>query len=169
MRMTQNLQKLLQHLASSDLEFVIVGGFAAVLHGCNQTTRDIDICLGIDPSSITQLRDVLAPLHPRHRMTGDKLDFLEHPRDGLERINNLYLETDFGILDIISAVTGVGDFNRVRAQAQVIPLLGQQCLVINIQDLITAKKAMGDQKDLIVAQELETICKLRQKKSSRST
>ena len=38
----QNLQKLLQFLVQSPLDFVLIGGFAAVLHGCNQTTRDID-------------------------------------------------------------------------------------------------------------------------------
>lgn len=75
----QNLQKLLQFLVQSPLDFVIIGGFAAVLHGCNQTTRDIDICFVLSPEQIQLLRQILKPLHPRHRMTHEKLSFLTHP------------------------------------------------------------------------------------------
>ena len=77
----QNLQQLLEFLVKSPLEFVLIGGFAAVLHGCNQTTRDIDVCLVLSPEQILLLREVLKPLNPRHRMTHAKLPFLQHPEN----------------------------------------------------------------------------------------
>ncbi len=40
----QNLSDLLQRLHDHDVEFVLVGGFAAVLHGSMQVTQDLDIC-----------------------------------------------------------------------------------------------------------------------------
>ena len=41
----QNFRQLLQRLADSGLEFVIVGGYAAVTYGSSLVTRDLDICM----------------------------------------------------------------------------------------------------------------------------
>jgi hypothetical protein len=38
------LNKLLQTLCDAEIEFVIVGGFAAMLHGSSMLTRDLDVC-----------------------------------------------------------------------------------------------------------------------------
>ncbi len=40
----QNLSELVRRLIVADVEFVLVGGFAAVAHGVTLVTRDVDIC-----------------------------------------------------------------------------------------------------------------------------
>lgn len=40
----QNLGELVRRLILSDVEFVLVGGFAAVARGVMLVTRDVDIC-----------------------------------------------------------------------------------------------------------------------------
>jgi molybdopterin-guanine dinucleotide biosynthesis protein len=40
-----DLNQLLQRLCDAKLDFVIVGGFAATLHGSSLVTRDLDISL----------------------------------------------------------------------------------------------------------------------------
>jgi len=152
----QNLQGLLEILVKSPLDFVIVGGFAAVLHGCNQTTRDVDICLVLSPEQVLLLRQILKPLHPKHRMTSEKLSFLVHPED-VSTIKNLYLETDLGVLDVVSHIEGVGDFYDVLKNASQIEMYGGQCYLISINDLIKSKKALGRHRDLAVVDELEVI------------
>ncbi|MBI4237023.1 MAG: nucleotidyltransferase [Deltaproteobacteria bacterium] len=152
----QHLQSLIEFLVKSPLDFVLIGGFAAVLHGCNQTTRDIDICLAFSPEHLQELRRILAPLHPRHRMTSDKLSFLEHPHD-LRRIKNLDLETDLGVLDLVSRVAAVGDFIDVMRHASTIELFGGQCHLMAIDDLIKSKQALGRHRDLVVVEELLAI------------
>lgn len=152
----QNLQKLLQFLVQSPLDFVLIGGFAAVLHGCNQTTRDIDVCLALSPEQIHLLRETLKPLNPRHRMTQDKLSFLEYPKD-LAGIRNLYLQTDLGVLDIVSEVEAVGGFYDVLKNADEITLYGRKCHLLSIDDLIKSKQALGRHRDLVVVEELKSI------------
>ena len=152
----QNLQKLLQFLVQSPLDFVLIGGFAAVLHGCNQTTRDIDVCLMLSPDQIQLLRQVLKPLQPRHRMTSEKLSFLEYPKD-LTGIKNLYLETDLGVLDIVSCVEAVGDFYDVLKNATEIEIYDGRCNLLSMDDLIKSKKALGRHRDLVVVEELKAI------------
>jgi len=152
----QNLQSLLEFLVKTPLDFVLIGGFAAVLHGCNQTTRDIDVCLVLSPEQIHVLRAVLKPFNPKHRMTTNKLSFLQYPED-VSGIKNLYLETDLGVLDIISHVEAVGNFYDVLKNAHKIELYSGECYVISIDDLIKSKKSLGRHRDLIVVEELEAI------------
>jgi hypothetical protein len=63
-----------------------------------------------------QLREILAEWHPKHRMTPDKLSFLEFPRSG--PVENLYLLTDVGVIDILSSVLGIGGFARLKESAE---------------------------------------------------
>src|SRR3990167_2862180 len=100
--------RLLEVLLDNGIDFVIVGGFAAVLHGSSQVTQDLDLCVAFSPFQIEKLRKCLAPFNPRHRMTVQKLSFLEFPQD-LSGVKNLYIESDLGILDLLSFVGGVGD------------------------------------------------------------
>jgi len=78
----QSLSDLLTRLANSGLEFVIIGGFAGVLHGSSYVTRDLDICAVLTPANVDRLRDTLRDLNPRHRMTPQKLSFLQNPKPG---------------------------------------------------------------------------------------
>lgn len=92
-------------------------------------------------------------------MTPKKLSFLDHPPAG-QPVNNLYLETEGGILDVLNNVLGVGDYHhyhRLRQNAIEVPLFGRKCHVISLEDLIQAKEAMGREKDLLTAKELRAI------------
>ena len=152
----QNFSHILQRLTEAGLDFVIVGGFAAISHGSSYLTRDVDICAVLTPGNIAKLRQALAEWNPKHRMTPQKLSFLVYPPDG-QPLNNLYLQTDQGVLDVISSVLGVGDFERLKHQAEELEVDGLQYRVISLGDLIAAKEAMGREKDLLTAKELRAI------------
>lgn len=152
----QSLHLLLQRFADAGFEFVVVGGYAGVLHGSSLVTNDLDICAVLSSENVQKLRTVLADLHPVHRMTHKKLSFLEHPAAGTP-VANLYLETDGGIVDVLSSILGVGDYGRLRRAAVEIPLFGRKCPVISLEDLITAKEAVGREKDLLAVKELKAI------------
>lgn len=153
--MIQNFDRLLHRLADSGLDFVIVGGFAAVTHGSALVTRDLDICVLLTDETVEKLRSTLADWHPKHRMTPQKLSFLDFPTAG--PVQNLYLETDFGVVDILSSVLGVGDFRRLRDAAEAFEIGGRTYHVISLEDLIVAKEAVGREKDLLAAKELRAI------------
>lgn len=153
--MIQNFDRLLHRLADSGLEFVIIGGFAAVTHGSSLLTRDLDICVVLTDETVAKLRTILADWHPKHRLTPQKLSFLEFPTQG--PVENLYLETDFGVVDILSSVLGVGDFARLRESAEAFAIGGRTYQVISLEDLILAKEAVGREKDLLAAKELRAI------------
>ncbi len=157
----KSLHVLLQRFADAGLEFVVVGGFAGVLHGSSYVTDDLDICAVMSSETMAKLRTTLADLHPVHRMTHNRLSFLEHPPAG-EPLANIYLETDAGIVDVLGSVLGLGDYQALARHAIEVPLFGRKCRVISLEDLIKAKEAMGREKDALVAKELRAIQAKRQ-------
>jgi hypothetical protein len=147
---------LLQRLCDADVDFVIVGGFAATLHGSSLVTRDLDVCAILSSENVEKLRAALRDLKPTHRLTPQRLSFLDNPDPGVE-VRNLYLRTDFGPVDILSSILGVGDFDRVRFASIEVELFGRSCRVISLDDLIQAKEALGRDKDLLAVKELRAV------------
>lgn len=153
----QNLKNLLETLLKDDVDFVLIGGFAAVVHGSTLVTQDLDICAAITEEQVSKLRKALKDLNPRHRMNlNAKHSFLDYPQD-LRGINNIYLETDLGILDILSKTEPVGDFSEIKNRSMKISIYGYECNVICIDDLIRVKEKMKRPKDLQTAEELRLI------------
>jgi hypothetical protein len=74
-----DLNRLLQRLCDAEIEFVIVGGFAAMLHGSTLLTRDLDVCALLSSANVEKLREILRDLHPTHRLTPQRLSFLDNP------------------------------------------------------------------------------------------
>lgn len=151
-----SLKELLCLLADSGIPFVVVGGYAARMHGTSLLTEDIDICAFLSPETIARFRQVLAPYHPVHRMTPNKLPFDKFTED-VSHINNLYIKTDLGQLDLLGSIGGVGDFQRVYDGAVEVSLFGRKCRVISIDDLIAAKKFVHRPHDLETVKQLEWI------------
>lgn len=150
------LNRLIERLCDAGIDFVIVGGFAGVLHGSTLVTRDLDVCVPLNGDNVLRLREVFRDLQPRHRFSSPKLSFLDTPEPGVA-LNNLYLETEFGPIDLLGSIKGVGDFEHVRAASIEIELFGRRCRVISAEALIQAKEAMGRDKDLFAAKELRAI------------
>lgn len=151
----ENLNHLLKLLLASRIEFVLIGGYAAVLHGSSQVTQDIDICAVMTDSYLAILRDVLRDFDPRHRMNpAFQPSLMDYPAKG-QKLDNYYLRTTEGTLDIIREVRPVGSFDRIKEKAITVELFGYACKVISLDDLIAVKKAMPRDKDKITLKELE--------------
>ncbi len=147
---------LLQRLSDANIEFVIVGGVAAVLHGASTVTRDLDVCATLSDENLQKLRNAFGDLHPVHRISSPRMSFLDTPAPGAS-LQNLYLQTDLGALDLLGTITGVGDLDQVRASAVEVELFGRKVKVIGLEQLILAKEAVARPKDLLTAMELRVI------------
>jgi hypothetical protein len=116
----------------------------------------VDICMVFTAENVAGLRQALAGLNPVHRMTPKRLSFLQHPAGDLP-LEYLYLQTDLGMVDILSSILGVGDFARLKAKAEELEVDGRLYRVISLEDLIRAKEALGREKDLLTAKELRAL------------
>lgn len=147
---------LLRRLSEHEVEFVIVGGMAGVLHGSSLVTRDLDICAPLTRGNLAKILMALSGLTPRFRMTPDKRPVSANPDDYVG-YKNLYLITDWGQLDILSEILGLGDHESVSRNAITVGLGGMSCRVLDLDALILAKKSLNRPRDRQAVVELEAI------------
>ena len=157
------LSAMIQKLSKGQVEFVVVGGYAAVAHGASLVTRDVDICCEFSSQNLHRLERVLKDLHPRHRMTPQKLP-LELTDDLCDRVQNLYLETDWCVLDCLSEVAGIGAYEDVRRQSVEVATPEGAFRVLNLEGLIRAKEAMNRPHDRLTVLQLRAIKERRQQR-----
>jgi len=151
-----NLESLLARLIERKVEFVVIGGYAAVAHGATLMTQDIDLCCRFSVENLMRLQDALGDLRPVHRMTSAKLPLQLTPEE-CRQFKNLYLQTDYGQLDCLSSVLGVGDYEAVKAQSVEVQLAAGSCRILSLNALIQSKEAMGRPRDLDAALQLRAI------------
>jgi predicted nucleotidyltransferase len=151
---------LLERLADAGVGFVIVGGYAAIVHGCMYTTQDVDVCCDFSPANLLALQGALADLHPVHRMTPRRVP-LELTAANAGEFKNLYLDTDLGPLDCLSEIRGIGGYERVKQASVVVDVEGRQLRVLSLDALITAKEAMKRPRDQEALRELKAVRQLR--------
>lgn len=150
----QDLNHLLKTLFENELDFLIVGGFAAVVHGSSHVTKGLDITMLLTKENIEKLRGALKDLEPKHRLNpSHKPSFLDEPK-GIDGLQKIYLETTSGILDVVTLDESVGNFNELKERAVTVKLFGYDCKVLSLDDLILVKRKMRRPKDLIVLEEL---------------
>jgi predicted nucleotidyltransferase len=148
--------RLLEHLLEADMQFVIVGGVAAVLHGSTLLTRDLDICIPLGSPSILRLQTALRPLNPRIR-AGSDLVPLDLDDDKAGAVKNLYITTDEGRLDCLGSIQGIGGFEAVYDESVELDLEGRACRVLGLEALIRAKEATGRPHDLETVIQLKAL------------
>ena len=155
--MTGGLTEILHRLSACRVDFVIVGGFAAVAHGSATVTQDIDICCDFSEPNLKKLYKAVQDLHPIHRLSPHKPPLQITPAF-CKGLKNLYLDTDMGVLDCLSSIRGLGHYENVKKHSVVIK--GMEDLkfrVLSLDSLIRAKKAMDRPKDAETVIQLQAI------------
>lgn len=151
-----DLESLLHRLIQGEVEFVVVGGFAAVAHGVSLPTQDVDVCCRFTPENLLRLQGAISDLHPVHRMVPARPP-LRLTVETCAGLRNLYLDTDWGQLDCLGEILGVGGYQDVAAHGVPVELAGGICRILSIDALIRAKEAMGRQRDREAALQLRAI------------
>lgn len=158
--MTSISFNLLEHLVKAGVDFVIVGGFAGVVHGCTYVTQDIDICCNFSADNLLALQKGISDLHPVHRMTPNRKK-LKLTKQTCGQFKNLYLDTNIGQLDCLSFIDGIGDYQKVKLSSKVVEVENIQIRVLSVDALIESKKAMNRPRDKEAILQLEAIKKLK--------
>jgi hypothetical protein len=154
---------LLFALSDAQVNFVVVGGYAAMLRGSAYLTQDLDICYERTAENLQRLASALGPLHPRLRGAPEGMPFVFDERTLLQGMN-FTLETDAGDLDLLGELSGVGGYPMISKSAESMEVNGRSYRVASLEELIRSKRAAGRPKDLNVLPELEALRDLNRKR-----
>jgi predicted nucleotidyltransferase len=153
-------EQLLRALLDAGLEFVVIGGAAALAHGALTPTRDLDVAAPLTEDNLRRLMQALAPFHP-HYATRPDLGVVWHTPAELTKFRLLLLDTDIGRLDVLGNVEPIGGFESLESvELQLVP--GRPVRVLSLDQLIAVKAHLRRPKDKIVEAELRSIRARRQ-------
>jgi hypothetical protein len=141
-------EELARTLNDHGVDYVVVGGVAAIRHGSRRTTLDLDIVPAPTPANYERLAAALTSIDAHVRGVDAHLLGTD-PRDpeALAQGADLGLATDLGILDILQSLVGV-DYRRLRSRAETARLGAEQIRVAHVDDLIAMKLRAGRPIDL---------------------
>jgi predicted nucleotidyltransferase len=148
--------ELIRRLDEGGVEFIVIGGIAAIAHGTARATYDLDIVYRRTPENLDRMVRCLAPIAPYLRGAPPGLPFrfdVETLRAGL----NFTLTTQLGDLDLLGEVTGGGRYEDLAAETVEMEIFGQRCRCLGLERLIAVKRAAGRPKDFEAIAELEAL------------
>lgn len=141
-----DLRELLATLDRHAVEYTVIGGVAAQVHGHRRTTKDLDVIPAPDAENLRRLASALAALGARPR---------DVPGAGAPTMQQLAaapivppLTTRHGELHILRDVPGAPPYAELRARALVIDLDGISLAIAGLDDLIAMKRASGRPSDI---------------------
>jgi hypothetical protein len=149
---------LLEVLARHDVRLVLIGGFAAVIHGSPYVTTDVDVVPDPDPGNLERLSDALRELHARIWTPAEPEGVpFDHDAASLASVELWNLVTDFGRLDLIVHPSGTSGYADVARDAVHLTILGAEVDVASLDDVIRSKESAGREKDRLVLPVLRRI------------
>ena len=148
---------VLQVLIRREVQFVLIGGLAARLHGSPTVTVDVDICPARDTDNLERLAGALRAMDAQLRSVNETVPFTLDA-ETLERTTNLTLMTSRGALDLLGEPAGTAGYRELAANAITLDVEGLPLKVASLDDLMRMKEASGRPKDRI---ELEVLGALR--------
>lgn len=151
-----DLERALQELSRAGVEFIIVGGVAAVIHGSARVTQDLDIVYSRTLENIAKVAAALAPYQPYLRGAPPGLPF-RWDAETIRRGLNFTLTTTLGDLDLLGEIVGGGNYTALLPHSAVVQISGNDVRCLELGRLIHVKRAAGRPKDLEAIAELEAL------------
>jgi predicted nucleotidyltransferase len=138
------LAELVSILAKHEVEFIIVGGMAAVLRGTPVNTFDLDVVYERSAPNIERLLQALDELDAIVRDDPRKLRLnASHLRSPGHKL----METNQGPLDLLGAVEETTGFPELITDSDWIDLGVARARVLSLERLIQLKQRLGRPKD----------------------
>lgn len=150
---------LLEHLTRHGVDFVVVGGIAAALHGSERNTFDLDVCPAQGSANLEALGSALIEIDARLRGIEEDVPFVPDAR-ALAGIEILTVSTSLGPLDILVRPHGSPPYSALRRRATRMDIGPAAVLVASLDDLIAMKRESDRPKDRDDVQRLEAIARL---------
>jgi predicted nucleotidyltransferase len=140
-----NLNALLKGLSEAGIEFIIVGGMAAVAQGAPVTTFDLDIVHHQTDDNIKKLSVFLKSINAFQRRPDDKI--IEPTEKDLKAKGHILLNTRYGPMDILAYIEKDRGFKDLLTDAVEIELHRYKVYVLSLHTLIELKRDSKDPMD----------------------
>jgi hypothetical protein len=152
----------LREMHEGGVEFIVVGGLAAVLNGAPINTFDLDIVHSRTPENVSRLLGVLEALDAIYRMQPSRR--LRPNASHLSSPGHHNLLTTCGPLDVLGTIGSALGYEDLLPHSIEMETGGARVLVLDLQTLVALKDELGGEKDLVVLPVLRRTLELKRRK-----
>ena len=151
-------ESMLRALEAHSVDYVLIGGLAATLHGSPLRTGDADICPATKLENLQRLAAALVEMEAKVRSV-DAPGGLSFSCDAefLGNVELLNLKTRFGDLDIAFRPSGTTGYEDIRRAAVQYELEGLLVPVASLADIIRSKESADREKDRVALPTLRAL------------
>ncbi len=151
--MAFNVREIFKALADAEVQYVVVGGLAVIMHGHLRATRDLDLVIGLEPGNCAKGMAALASIGLRPRLPVTLAEFADPAkREDWASNRNMLV---FQLWDPANPERSVNvfvreplDFRTLLAHAVIKELDNVPIPVASILHLIALKQVAGRPRDL---------------------
>ena len=162
--MSNHINEILFALTDAQVEFVVGGGVAAVLHGVERVTLDIDLALDMDPVNVEKFLKVMRNLGLQPRVPVPARDLMS--REAVQRMVAEKGALVFSFVDFDRPLRHVDiflqdnlSFEELSRGARKLVIENRPIKIMGIGKLLETKRAITPlrDKDLIDIKQLEKL------------
>jgi|GEM_PF-934025 len=177
-----DLPRLLSTLERHGVDYVIVGGIAALLQGASRPTADVDLLIDSSADNILRFLGVCKELRIRNRTGNEKLDSSLAKRAAerdwyVSDVQDIFwsAQSDAGPIDVLPTMAmsqGRASYESVVENADEVLITTDPSLrvkVASVEQLIESKQTVGRKKDLVVVEELQQLAAAREARTYSTT
>lgn len=139
---------LLRSLFDHGVDFILVGGVAAVLHGAPISTFDLDVVHWRSQENIERLLAALQDLDAYYRGRGEQR--LRPDTSHLASPGHQLLMTRFGPFDVLGTIGDDHSYEDLVEHTVELWVSGMPVRVLDLKTLIAVKEETGHEKDRAV-------------------
>ena len=161
--MAVDLAQIIPPLVRGKVNFILIGGMAAILHGSARVTFDVDLVYSRTRENIERLAAALALHDPHLRDASPNLPLAwdaKTIRNGL----NFTLTTTLGDIDLFGEAAGGETYQNLLPHSFEVEAFGVRFKCVDLPTLIRIKEAAGRPKDREAVAELRVLLEESQKK-----
>lgn len=153
---------MLRTLRGAGVDFIVVGGIAAVLNGAAINTFDLDLVYARNEGNTEAILPVLDQVEAFFRMQPERR--LKASASHLGSAGHLNLITRYGPLDLLGTIGRNLGYEELLPHSHEVEIgAGLSVLVLNLEKLIELKTELGGDKDRAVLPMLRQTLIMRQK------
>lgn len=140
-----DLSAVLEGLIKAEINFILVGGLAAVVQGTPVTTMDVDIVHQRSSENIVKLLSFLKSIDAVHRRPDDKI--IEPTEQDLSGNGHALYSTRFGPLDVLAVIEQGKSYDNLLDYTVDVKFRGHSIKVLDLEMIIELKRTSKNPKD----------------------
>lgn len=155
-------ERIVEVLDRHGVDYVIVGGIGARLHGAGRLTYDLDLCPGWEPANLDRLAAALRELDARLRDLPGDVELPPITGKTLREMRIGTWRTSAGDLDVLRDIPSrdrhnPNSYEQLIRRATSREFLGCTIYVADLGDIITSKEVADRPKDREALPELRAL------------